>query len=239
MHGAPHYTPHQIIEAGQRAESDGQLQYAIQFYRHVLDNFAGSPEAGYAHERLALLEPAPNPVAGFEPAMASSGSWPPPADELSMPRRQVQPRSARPVQSDSDIATDQQLSMPAIARPRGGAVQTNASVRAQAVAAHRDSYRMGRLVARVVTFLGWLSFVFGGVVALAAGAVQFGVVPVRAFGFVAVVLPFGGMVFVAGFVMIFFGQFARASFDTANATRELVAIARMKSGPQGPHQRHA
>ena len=227
MHGAPHYTPHQIIEAGQRAEADGQLQYAVQFYRHVLDNFAGSPESGFAYERLTVLEPAAHAVPAHEP-MVTSAHWTP-----------AQGRDQRAAHSETGGAHDHQLSMPAMARPRttpaqNGAVQPTTGARSRPVVSTRDGYRVGRLVAQIVTVAGWFAFVFGGV---ALVIVQAGIVPAGLPGFIAIILPFTGIAAAAGFGMIFFGQFARASFDTANATRELVAIARLKSGQPSGQQR--
>lgn len=245
MHGAPHYTPHQIVEAGQRAEADGQLQYAVQFYRHLLDNFAGSPEAGFAYERLTLLESASQPAPAYDPQV-SPESWTPAQGEPSpAPRpeprpapRPAQGRGPRPARGDANVAVDTQISMPAIARQRGAVIQNNAGTGAHAVANTRDGYRLGRLVAKLITLAGWLSFLCGGAAAAAAVVVQLGIMPAGSFGVVAIVMPFGGTAAATGFAMIFFGQFARASFDTANATRELVAIARMKSGSQGNQQRH-
>lgn len=233
MHGAPHYTPHQIIEAGQRAEADGQIQYAVQFYRHILDNFAGSPESGFAYERLTFLETTAHAVPTHEP-MVASAHW---TQAQGTP---TQGRDQRAAHSETGAALDHQLSMPTIARPRtapaqNGAIQPTSGARARPIVSTRDGYRVGRLVAQIVTIAGWFAFVFGGV---ALVIVQAGMLPTRLPGFIAIILPFSGIATAAGFGMIFFGQFARASFDTANATRELVAIARLKSGPPSGQHRH-
>jgi hypothetical protein len=232
MHGAPHYTPHQIIEAGQRAEADGQIQYALQFYRHVLENYAASGEAAFARERLLHLEAVAHPavdtnVASMHPSYPAVHM----VTQARGPAMSAVPGPHGPIPHGADAA----MAMPAIARQREGQakgqhVQSHGGTRAHPVAGPRDAYRLGRFVARLLTVLGWLSFILGGAAAGLAAVVSAGVVPARAIGGIAVLLPFGGSAAVSGFVMIFFGQFARASFDTANATRELVAIARSKSG---------
>ena len=50
------YTPSQILEAGRRAEAEGRTEYAIQFYRHLIDSHAGAPEAEAAHDALVLIQ---------------------------------------------------------------------------------------------------------------------------------------------------------------------------------------
>lgn len=49
------YTPAQILDAAQRAESEGRIEYAIQFLKHVATGFPGSPEAEAAIESLGRL----------------------------------------------------------------------------------------------------------------------------------------------------------------------------------------
>ena len=243
MHGAPNYSPLQIIEAGQRAEADGQIQYAAQFYRHILDNFASSPEAALAYERLTFLETSAHAAPTYEP-MVASAHWTQAqgtqAQGTQAPGTQAQGRDPRAAHNETGGALDHQLSMPAIARPRtapaqNGAVQPTTGARARPIVSTRDGYRVGRLAAQIVTIAGSFAFVFGGV---ALVIVQAGMLPAGLPGFIAIILPFSGIAAAAGFGMIFFGQFARASFDTANATRELVAIARLKSGPPSSQHRH-
>jgi hypothetical protein len=120
--------------------------------------------------------------------------------------------------------------MPAVVRQKGGAASRGTAAHAHPLPVHKDAYRLGRAVATMMTVVGWVAFLFGGGVAIIAGIVQIGIVPAKTLGFLVFVLPYGVMTVISGFAMIFVGQFARASFDTANATRELVAIARSKSG---------
>ena len=47
------FTSTQILEAGQRAEVEGRLEYAIQFYRHLTDHLPRSADAMIAREALS------------------------------------------------------------------------------------------------------------------------------------------------------------------------------------------
>lgn len=50
------FTPRQVLEAGRRAEQDGQRDYAVQFYQHVLLQHPAAPEAAEAADALRRLE---------------------------------------------------------------------------------------------------------------------------------------------------------------------------------------
>jgi hypothetical protein len=51
----PQFSPAQILEAGQRAEADGRLDHAIQFYQHIAQHYANQPEAELARDGLGRL----------------------------------------------------------------------------------------------------------------------------------------------------------------------------------------
>ena len=93
----------------------------------------------------------------------------------------------------------------------------------------RDPYRAGRALAALVSGIGWL-VIAGALSWLAAGAAgEVAQVPALqsfrlAFG---VVLQLAGAV-LCGAVLVLGGQAARALFDQAHATRELVTISRAK-----------
>ena len=53
--GSQNFTPAQILEAGRRAEAEGRVEYAIQFYRHLTDHLARTAEATTAREALHRL----------------------------------------------------------------------------------------------------------------------------------------------------------------------------------------
>ena len=48
-------TPPQVLEAGHRAEVEGRLDLAAQFYRHLTEHFAFTPEAAEAHNGLGRV----------------------------------------------------------------------------------------------------------------------------------------------------------------------------------------
>src|SRR5262245_55822893 len=52
---APQFTPLQLLDAGRRAEADGHLEAAYQFYRQTADRYAYSAEGAAAREALARL----------------------------------------------------------------------------------------------------------------------------------------------------------------------------------------
>jgi hypothetical protein len=49
------FTPPQLLEAGQRAEQDGRLDLAVQFYRHLIDQYGISPEATEGRKGLGRV----------------------------------------------------------------------------------------------------------------------------------------------------------------------------------------
>lgn len=55
LQAAPQFSPFQLLDAARRAEAEGHLDAAYQYYRHTVDQFAYSPEAAQAREGLARL----------------------------------------------------------------------------------------------------------------------------------------------------------------------------------------
>ncbi len=56
----PQFTPSQVLEAGRRAEKEGRVEYAVQFYRHLVENYPGSGESAAAMSALSRLGTNPN-----------------------------------------------------------------------------------------------------------------------------------------------------------------------------------
>ena len=75
MTGSQQYTPAQILAIGHRAEREGNLEYATQFYSYLADNLAGTPEAVDA--RLALERLSPQSQRYTEPAPTQFSQSPP------------------------------------------------------------------------------------------------------------------------------------------------------------------
>jgi hypothetical protein len=88
------FTPPQLLEAGQRAEQEGRLELAAQFYRHLIDQYGVAQEAEEARKGLGR-------VAMTAPQMVQPQSWHPTgaADGAAQPqrRRPVAPRNRYPV----------------------------------------------------------------------------------------------------------------------------------------------
>ena len=62
MMTAQQFTPPQLLEAGHRAEVDGRLDQAAQFYRHLTEHYAFTPEAAEAHNGLGRISTSPHHV---------------------------------------------------------------------------------------------------------------------------------------------------------------------------------
>jgi hypothetical protein len=55
LHASPQFTPAQLVEAGRRAEAEGRLDLAVQFYRHLVEHFSEAVEAVEAAEAHGAL----------------------------------------------------------------------------------------------------------------------------------------------------------------------------------------
>ncbi len=177
VHASPQFTPAQLIESGRRAEAEGRLDLAVQFYRHLTEHFAEAVEAAEAHGalgRIGTVRPRAPPPGGAQHPAGQRGLW----------RR--------------------------------------ASTR-------RDHYRIGRALTVLLSAFGWLLALGGPCVVsayLLIGAERIGLPP-------ADLVPMAGIaagLSVAGFAIVLAVRTARAQFDQANATRELLALERAKLG---------
>ena len=186
MVGSPQFTAKQLLDAGRRAESEGRLDLAHQFYGHLSDHYGHAPEAAEGRDGLARL---------------GTSSRHPQVWHM----------------NDAVSAANGRL---AVAGPR----------RARH-AAQRVEYRVGRALAALASGIGCLAIV-AALLALAAGlAAEFALVPgLQEHNHAYNVLPRAAGALLAGAVSLLCGQMARALFDQASATRELVAIERAKAG---------
>jgi hypothetical protein len=82
------FTPPQLLEAGQRAEKEGRLDLAAQFYRHLVDRYDVSPEAAKGREGLGR-------VAMSEPQMVQPQIWR--SGGVASADRAARPQRRRPV----------------------------------------------------------------------------------------------------------------------------------------------
>jgi hypothetical protein len=242
---AAQFSPGQILEAGRRAENDGRVGYAIQFYRHLTDHHGWSPEAAIAKEALTRLS-------NFRPTgEATSGG---PANGQPMPQHAPPPQTwAQPPQggplAQVPVAPGYGSQVPGqgqvnSARPHAPMVQParGAFAIGQAAAAPSTSdaplplrlpeperrYRIGTVVAWLLFGIG-LILMIAGLAFLALHAIG-----LKLPGALGTILGFtGGMpgalaIFAVGVTQVFAAQIGRALFDNANATRDLAMIERAK-----------
>ncbi len=249
------FTPAQILEAGQRAEADGQLEYAVQFFRHLTDHLPRTPEAAVARDSVARITgrfPAEKngfPSGGSPSPLANgAGHSAPKASANGFPNAHGQPAGwagpGTPSAGPAPIATGGgTMSTPASARPmsgRQGGITVAPVGDPQPRPAYtpnrtRRRYRTGRLAAAVINVLGFVQI--GAGFALMAAAIP-GLAPTAIAPFVALGLPAGGGLLLAGIFQVFLAQLARALFDSASANRELAAIARWRVAHDGNHGAH-
>ncbi|MEQ1614163.1 MAG: hypothetical protein ABL904_15560 [Hyphomicrobiaceae bacterium] len=252
------FTPQQILEAGRRAETEGRIEYAIQFYRHLTDHLARTAEAATARDSLARLGASVASGTGHSPAgPGANGHY----HTIAPPGPQpygAQPMNGHPTgpQQASTGAAPTAGTMPGrpsngqpgsgalIVRPSPAAPAADAVARRKLVLPKsRRRYRTGRFVARAFTVLGFVEIAIG-VVLLGAGL--FSKVPALPEFLAAqqqlIGVSAGLTVLILGLVQVMGGQLARAIFDTASANRDLAAYARARAifetgGADEPPQR--
>jgi hypothetical protein len=220
MQAQTQFSPEQLIVAGRRAEAQGQGAYALQFYRYIADHFPTSPEAYEARDAIYRLTqpgdpqqappqhaPAPMPAPAQHPAHASM------ADVRPSLEAGDGPSHGRPI------------------RRRG--VKAKATLHEDDPGGRDDDgprYGVGRFVAMMLGTIGWLMLVSAVlmipviVAALTVKSMPKGIRDAVTGNLIAV----GGTTFgllLLGLFAIFAAQVARATFDTAEAVRQLRASA--------------
>jgi hypothetical protein len=210
---AMQYTPVQVLQAARRAEAEGKMDYALQFYRHLVEQHGTTPEAQEAREglfriaewrwgeaRIARRQDGAAPPSAVAPASAASPPQPPKVDE--------------PAAASTFAGKNAQL--PQVVS-RGSE---------ELLPLFKPRYRAAKIIAYGVSVLGVAAALTGTVAAVLAGAG--GVEPVSAIGSYG--LPIGLLLGVptalVGLVLLLVGQLAVAVFATANANLEMLAIER-------------
>jgi hypothetical protein len=238
---AAQFSPGQILEAGRRAENDGRVGYAIQFYRHLTDHHGWSPEAAIAKEalaRLANFRPTAEPPANGQGQHANPApSWP----ASGQAQAQSQPGHGPAVQHGANNGGYPQASPNGVANPFptanpvGRALQPAQPQMQQQTAPSglhlpppERRYRIGSIVAWLLLGIG-LTLMAGSLVLVGLHAVG-----LKVPGTLGMMLGFtGGLpgalaLFAVGVTQVFAVQIGRALFDSANATRDLAMIERAK-----------
>lgn len=238
--GPQQFTPSQILEAGRRAENEGRVEYAIQFYRHLTDHLARTPEAAVARDALTRLgaatvaATAPNPAATSHPAPENghyyNGSGGPFHGPAAAAAPSTGPMQARPAPAPGAGGAL------IVRQPANGAAshaQDAAARRRLLVPRSRRRYRTGRFVARAFTVIGFAVITVGTVVLgaslLARSATIAGVLPDLIAAQQLIGTAAGVSLILLGMVQVLGGQLARAIFDTASTNRDLVAYSRARA----------
>lgn len=228
MQPANQFTPDQLIVAGRRAEAQGQPAYAMQFYRYVAEHFPQSTEAYEARDAMFRLTP-PSEQAARQPATATAYGAP---TQQHAPVQHASLASLGEVRPHHEAAIEPVQRARAEARAEGrterAKVRAAPPIETQAQPALRPArgYRIGRVVAAMLNTIGWLSLL---------GAIA--VVPLMIAALTVTTFPKGIKETIAGNLLtvsggalgllliglfaIFAAQVARATFDTADATRAL------------------
>jgi hypothetical protein len=206
------YTPVQVLQAARRAEAEGKMDYALQFYRHLVEHHGMTAEAQEAREGLFRI---------------AEWRW----GEARVTRRQEAP-NGQPSHG-SYAASAQQHDYPP--EPPAHMPQVIAREVAKAAGAafaqpYRARYRSATIVALLVSGVGWAS-VFAGIffIVLAAGGLVDDMSMSGLLGLPVGVL-LGVPAAVIGLVLVITGQLATAVFESSNATLELLSQGRGRIG---------
>lgn len=214
QHAQAQFTPEQMIVAGRRAEAQGQPAHALQFYQYIADAFPSATEAYEARDAIYRLT---DPHAG-----------------LNVPVATPMPAMAAPSLSDVRPAASLEAGPgPSHGRAAQGGKRDKRKRRPDVAdedvfEAPRSGYRIGRLVAAMLSTMGWL-MLLGGVllgplmiVALTVKTVPKGIRETVAANLLATSALTFGAIFL-GLLALFAAQTARATYDTADAVRDLLA----------------
>lgn len=232
---SPQFTPSQVLEAGRRAETEGRGEYALQFYRHLVENYPGTGEAAAAQSalsrilsnsnaslssRLAPPPPLPAPTASdprFDLALAG-----PPLNNPFDQARSYEP----PFQQPTGYAPAQQAPTPPPYAPTEA--HSDPHLMVELPSSPRD-YRTGRFLARLFSWLGGLSSLLG-IALLVLSVVSPRLVSALPLIGALNTGPLSSLLLVVGgLFQIMIGQLVRAVLDHSLAARDLAAVTRAEA----------
>jgi hypothetical protein len=230
MPSSPQFTPAQVLNAARRAEAEGKLDYAAQFYRHIVDYFGASPEAQDAREGLGRIEwRRQEPVMRPRPAAAPpslNGANGPARAPLAMHRPRDEHGYARPPAPGETGGPPAAVSAARLPQVAPGAMEPEPAVADDPSDA--GAYRTGRLMAGVIAVIGWTALLSGVFVLVLTFTMAPASLLVPMLGLPAGLLA-GVALLVGGVVFVLAGQLALAVFDNAGAVRHLLAIEKTKA----------
>jgi hypothetical protein len=227
------FTPVQVLQAARRAEAEGKMDYALQFYRHLVEQHGTTSEAQEAREGLFRIAEwrwgearvARGREAGAAASAGQTAPTPPAAPGAAAASQRVyNVANAPPPQpgygSDQQpVASAQQSKLPQVASREQDQGDED-------LPPFRASFAVAKFCANALSGIGWITLLAGAGAAVAGFGGFIGAL--SAIGPLG--LPFGVLLGVPlaiiGLVLVVAGQLASAVFQSANAQLELVAIER-------------
>lgn len=221
------FTPVQVLQAARRAEAEGKMDYALQFYRHLVEQHGGTPEAQEAREGLFRIAEWRWGEARVARARETGGAAPTPPQAPSAAQQAAggqrvynvanNPQPQEPYAGDHDAAGGGALPQ-IISRQHGQG--------ADELPVFNARFRVARFFAHTLSGVGWLTLLVG-VLAAVAGVAGL----VAELSAVALMgTPFGVLIgapaALLGLMLIVGGELAAALFESANATLEMASIER-------------
>lgn len=232
------FTPVQVLHAARRAEAEGKMEYALQFYRHLVEQHGSGAEAQEAREGLFRIAEwrwgEARVTRGREATSQQSGNH---AYDGASGNGLASNGLASNGLASSGLAGAQQAYFPEQAHHAPAAqdepalpqiIAREAAQDAQAddLPPFRVRYRAAKTIATGLSILGWVGVLAGFVVAtIAAGGLVAEASASGLFG-----LPLGVVLGVPavliGLLLVVAAQLAVAVFESTNATLEMLAIER-------------
>jgi hypothetical protein len=228
MQTSVQYTPVQVLQAARRAEAEGKMDYALQFYRHIVEHHGATAEAQEARDglfRIAEWRWGEARVARRQEGANGHGGH---GAHGSHDRQHAYSPPANPPQpayTPETIESAPPLGGPA-RLPQVIAREVAKAAGEQTPPAFKARFRGARTIAMLLSGLGWASVVGGFAIALiAAGG---GAAEISAIGLLGVPLGvlLGMPAALMGLVLVVGGHLAVAIFESTNATLELLSIER-------------
>jgi len=217
------FTPVQVLQAARRAEAEGKMDYALQFYRHLVEQHGGTPEAQEAREGLFRIAEWRWGEARVARNRESGNAVP-----QATPAPPAPPVAGQRVYNVANTQPDGYVADQPVAGAPGALPQIISRPPAQAgedVLPHAR-FRIARFFAHTLSGFGYVTLLSGIVAAVAGVAGLVGELSAIAL----LGTPFGVMLglpaVLLGLALVVSGQVAAALFDSANATLEMAAIER-------------
>lgn len=219
---AVQFTPVQVLQAARRAEAEGKMDYALQFYRHLVEQHGGTTEAQEAREGLFRI--AEWRWGEARVARTRDGTNPPGAQPV-----QGQPTPASSGQRVYNVANN--APQPAYASEQQGPgplpqIISRQHAQAEEQPSFHARFRASKFFAHALSGIGWMTLLSG----IGAAAAGFAGAVSELSAIALLGAPFGVMLGIPaalfGLVLVVGGQLAAALFDSANATLEMAAIER-------------